>query len=97
MSATYMHLKEMDWLVETNESGQISGIIDNKGEAWRPNDAVTWVDFQEELGKQGLRSSGKRRLPIEEVKTSKMALIYRWRRGIIKILYMRVSMPKQGP
>ena len=44
-----MHLKEMGWLVETNESGQISGLIDSKGEAWRPTDAVTWVDFQEEL------------------------------------------------
>ena len=46
-----MHLKEMGWLVETNEADQISGVIDTSGEAWRPNDAVTWVDFQEELDK----------------------------------------------
>ena len=51
-----MHLKEMGWLVETNESGQISGVIDNKGEAWRPNDAVTWVDFQEELERTRIKT-----------------------------------------
>ena len=49
MSAAYMHLKEMGWQIETNDAGQISGVINNQGEAWRPNDAVTWVDFQEEL------------------------------------------------
>ena len=51
MSAAYMHLKEMGWMVETNDVGQISGVINNQGETWRPNDAVTWVDFQEELEK----------------------------------------------
>ena len=35
--------------METNEEGHISGIIDHKGEAWRPNDAVTRIDFQEEI------------------------------------------------
>ena len=49
MSAAYMHLKEMGWQIETNDAGQISGVIDSHGETWRPNDAVTWVDFQEEL------------------------------------------------
>ena len=56
MSATYMHLKEMGWLVETNEAGQISRVIDNNGEAWRPNDAVTWVDFQEELERTRIKN-----------------------------------------
>ena len=51
MSAAYMHLKEMGWMVATNDVGQISGVINNQGESWRPNDAVTWVDFQEELEK----------------------------------------------
>ena len=51
MSATYMHLKDMGWLVETNDNGHMSGIIDQDGEAWRPNDAVTWIDFQEEIEK----------------------------------------------
>ena len=51
MSATYMHLKDMGWLVETNEADQISGLIDANGEIWRPDDAVPWVDFQEELEK----------------------------------------------
>ena len=53
MSATYMNLKEMGWQVETNEVGQISGVIDTNGEVWRPNDSVTWVDFQEEIEKPG--------------------------------------------
>ena len=47
MSAAYMHLKEMGWMVETNDADQICGLIDENGEIWRPNDAVTWVDFQE--------------------------------------------------
>ena len=51
MSATYMHLKEMGWMVETNDNGHISGVIDQNWEAWQPNDAVTWVDFQEEREK----------------------------------------------
>ena len=56
MSATYKHLKEMAWLVETNEAGQISGVIDSHGEGWRPNDASTWVDFQEELEKTRIKT-----------------------------------------
>ena len=51
-----MHLEEMGWLVETNDADQISGVIDTSGEAWRPNDAVTWVDFQEELEKTRIKA-----------------------------------------
>ena len=53
MSATYIHLKEMGWQLETNEVGYISGIFDQNNETWRPNDAVTWVDLQEEIEKPG--------------------------------------------
>ena len=56
MRAAYMHLKEMGWQVETNDVGQISGVIDGQGEAWRPNDAVTWVDFREELEKTRIKT-----------------------------------------
>ena len=56
MSATYMHLKEMGWLVETNDNGHISGVIDHNGGTWRPDDAVTWTDFQEEIGKVRMKA-----------------------------------------
>ena len=56
MSATYMHLKEVGWLVETNDNGHISIVIDQNGEAWRPDDAVTWVDFQEEIEKTRIQA-----------------------------------------
>ena len=76
MSATYMHLREMGWQVETNETGQISGVIDTNGEAWRPNDAVTLVDFQEEIEKPGPKHYGKRSLHMGAVKISKKELTY---------------------
>ena len=38
------------------EADQITGVIDRSGEAWRPNDAVTWVDFQEELEKTRIKA-----------------------------------------
>ena len=49
MSGTYMHLKKIGWQLETNEVGHINCIIDHNNETWRPNDAVTWADFQEEI------------------------------------------------
>ena len=36
-------------MVETSDADQICGLIDENGEIWRPNDSVTWVDFQEQL------------------------------------------------
>ena len=60
MSAAYMHLKEMGWLVETNDVGHIIGVIDQQGKIWRPNDAVTWVDFQEELEKTRINTLWKK-------------------------------------
>ena len=44
-----MHLKEIGWQSETSEVGHISGIIDHNNETWRPIDAVTWINFQEEI------------------------------------------------
>ena len=32
MSAAYMHLKDMNWQVETNDAYQISGLIDENGD-----------------------------------------------------------------
>ena len=49
-------LKRNQLVSRTNEAGQITGIIDNKGAAWRPNDAVTWVDFQEELERTRIKT-----------------------------------------
>ena len=60
MSAAYMHLKEMGWMVETNEADQVCGLIDENGETWRPNDAVTWVDFQEQLETTRIRELWKK-------------------------------------
>ena len=73
MSAAYMHLKEMGWMVETNEANQIWGLIDENGDIWSPNDAVTWVDFQEQLEKPALKRFGKKPRITEVGQT--------WRKG----------------
>ena len=51
-----MNLKGIGWQIDTNDAGQISGVIDTNGEAWRPNDAVTWVDFQEEIERTRIKA-----------------------------------------
>ena len=48
--------KEMGWKVETDEAEHICGLIDENGDKWRPNDAVTWVDFQEQFETTRLKS-----------------------------------------
>ena len=55
MSATYMHLKEVQWQLETDEAGYISGVINHDNETWRPNDVVTWVDFKEDIERTRIR------------------------------------------
>ena len=62
MNAAYTHLSEMGWMVETNEANQICGLIDENGDIWRPNDAVTWVDFQEQLEKTRIKEILKKSL-----------------------------------
>ena len=79
-----MHLKEIGWKVELNEAEHICGLIDEHGETWRPNDAVTWVDFQEQLEKPGSNHSGQRPLYTEAAQTSQKGLTYQWRKGTIK-------------
>ena len=49
MSATYMHLSEMQWQLEPNDVGYICGVVNHENERWRPNDAVKWVDFKEDI------------------------------------------------
>ena len=50
MSATYIHPEDMGWKVERQDSeGYLTGIINQQGEIWKPNDAVTWIDVKQEI------------------------------------------------
>ena len=39
----------MGWQIEMDDTGHISGLLNQSKEAWRPSDAVTWADFKDEI------------------------------------------------
>ena len=87
MRATYMHLKEMGWQIEMDDTGHISGLLNWSREALRPSDAVTWTVFKDGIERTRIKMIWAKASAHEESKIWNLEWTSRWPKDIIKGSY----------